>query len=274
MNQMLWRAAFREARALWVACAALLFLFQWIYVWVTSKIELPAIADFLLALPEEFQNLAGIPVDQVATTAGRIAMGYVDPAVLVATGVWGIARGSDAVSGPIQRGTMEMVLAQPVRRLTVLSIHVSVTVLGALALGVCCFLGTAAGLATVPLDESISAWRFVAPSVNVAALSFFVGAVATMASSWGQYRHRTVGLVGGFFVLSLVLEALGKMVVELEWLRRFTFLAAFEPQRMVMDTASAWQLSLRYDGVLVGLGLAALVVAGIVFSRRDLPAPL
>ena len=57
---------------------------------------------------------------QIATSAGRIAVAYDDPIVLLLVTVWAISRGSDAVSGELNRGTMEMVLAQPVTRLGVL----------------------------------------------------------------------------------------------------------------------------------------------------------
>ena len=44
-------------------------------------------------------------VPSVATSLGRISMAYVDPVVVFAATVWGIGRGSDAVSGEIGRGT-------------------------------------------------------------------------------------------------------------------------------------------------------------------------
>ena len=40
----------------------------------------------------------------------------VDPVVVLTATVWGVTRGSDAVSGQLERGTLEMILAQPVRR--------------------------------------------------------------------------------------------------------------------------------------------------------------
>ena len=40
------------------------------------------------------------------------------------------------------------------------------------------------------------------------------------------------------------------------------------------DPAESWPLLFTYDGVLLGLGVAAYVVGGVIFSRRDLPAPL
>ena len=80
--------------------------------------------------------------------------------------------------------------------------------------------------------------------------------------------------MGAFYVLQLVCEAIGRLVTWLEWLTYCTFFTACEPQALVIDADHAWALSWRYDGVLIGLGLASYVVAGAIFANRDLPAPL
>ncbi len=88
------------------------------------------------------------------TPAGRIAAEYDDPVVLLLMTVWAISRGSDAVSGELNRGTMEMLLGQPVTRLGVISVQACVTLLGAALIAMAAWLGTCVGLATVSLDGS------------------------------------------------------------------------------------------------------------------------
>lgn len=66
-----------------------------------------------------WQRLSSVPFADIATHSGRVALALVDPVVVLAATVWGITRGSDAVSGQLERGTMEMVLAQPVSRTAV-----------------------------------------------------------------------------------------------------------------------------------------------------------
>ena len=79
--------------------------------------KMNAFQDILLrAIPEDWQKLSGVPFAEVATHVGRVALAFVDPVVVLAATVWGVTRGSDAVSGQLERGTMEMLLAQPVRR--------------------------------------------------------------------------------------------------------------------------------------------------------------
>jgi len=274
MNRALWTKALLEARLLLLALALLLFAFNWIFVWISSMIELGAFGVFLQTLPPAFEKLSGVPFASVATSLGRISMAYVDPVVIFAATVWGIGRGSDAVSGEIGRGTMEMLLAQPVRRISVLATQAAVTVGGAALLALASWLGTCAGVASVTLDDRIAMTAFLPGVVNLFALMLFLAGFSTMISSWDSYRWRTIGLVGGFYVVELVLKVIARLVSKVEWLMQFTFLGAFEPQALIIDPEHAWDLSLKYDGVLVGLGLASYLVAAVFFCHRDLPAPL
>lgn len=278
MNRALWTKSLIEARLLLVCCAALMFAFQWIFVWITSNVDLKALREFLMSLPPEYQRLAGVSVDEVATVAGRISLAYVDPVVIVLAAIWGIARGSDSVSGEINRGTMEMLLSQPVRRSAVLMTPTVITIAGAAVLAVAAWLGTYAGIATVTLNEEVSPWAYVPAATNLFALIFFVSGATTLLSSYDSYRWRTIGVMGGYYILSLVLEVMGKTVPSLSWVRNVSFLGVYEPQvlvsRFLNDPHQAWMLTLRYDLILGGLGAACFGLALFIFCRRDVPAPL
>jgi ABC-2 type transport system permease protein len=168
---------------------------------------------------------------------------------------------------------MELLLAQPVRRSTVLATQAAVTILGAAVLAGCCWLGTYVGLLTVGV-EGVSPRVFVAAALNLFSLAVFLAGISTLFSSWESYRSRTIGLAGGLFMVSLILKVVARMAPQLDWLLYFTFLGACEPQRMIVNPHEAWALSLRYDGVLLGLGAIGYAGAAIIFCRRDLPAPL
>jgi len=67
---------------------------------------------------------------------------------------WAIVRGSDVVSGELSRGTMEMLLAQPVCRRDVYLRHAKYTVLGLLVLSLMLWLGMSVGVWTASVKES------------------------------------------------------------------------------------------------------------------------
>ena len=122
MNGALVRKAISDARLLFIALVLLMLVFPVLLIWASSMISLPAFSEFLTsALPQQWERVSGVPFTQIATPAGRVALVYVHPLVLFGAITWTIARGSDCVSGEIGRGTMEMLLAQPVRRVSVYS---------------------------------------------------------------------------------------------------------------------------------------------------------
>jgi len=281
-NRGLWHKAWHEGWWLLSTCVALMFLFHWVYVWLTSRFEKPAIAGLLEGMSPELRNLFGMEPELIVTVAGRIGLGYIDPVVLLIGAAWATSRGSDLVSGEINRGSMEMLLAQPIRRIDVIITQSTIALLGAALLAVAAFLGTYVGLATVTLEDAIEPRLFVQPALNLFAVTLFMAGVSALASSWDQYRWRTVGLLVGFYVFAMLVQVVGRSVPDFNWLLYFTFLAAYEPQAMVAavvaDPEGGWQeaarLSLRYNTLLIGLGAGAYGLAATIFCRRDVPAPL
>ncbi len=157
---------------------------------------MPAFAEFVTrAFPDELQRVWGVPFSEVATPAGRVALVFVHPLILLCALGWSVARGSDCVSGEIGRGTMEMLLAQPVRRITVYTSHALVTIGCSALLALAVWCGTIAGMRSTAVYEQVSAMRYIAPSLNLFGLMVCMGGMSALASSWDSQRWRTIGLV-------------------------------------------------------------------------------
>lgn len=286
MNRALWKKSFVEARWLLLGGVLILFAFAWLRVWITSQLPQSQVKAILDLLPTFVKKMSPVPVEQIATTVGRIALAYDDPLVLLVITVWAIGRGSDAVSGELGRGTMEMLLAQPVRRAGVLWTQALMTIFGGVLLATAAWLGTVVGLMTIPLEEVVSAWVFVPAALNVFSLTVFLAGISTFASSWDRYRWRTIGVVGGFYVIQMIFKVIARAVKGWNWLEYGTVFTLFEPQQIVSNSAHAWSLhylndngrlalgGLGYDVILLGLGLFTYLLATLIFCRRDLPAPL
>ncbi len=287
MIRALLAKAVSDAKWLFGALALLLFFFPWLNIWVSSMISMPAFSEFLAsALPKRWERISGVPFSQIATPAGRVALVYIHPMIVFGSAAWAITRGSDCVSGEIGRGTMELLLAQPVRRTTVYWTQAAVTICGSALLAVAVWCGTAMGLATIASQQSVSAALFVPPALNVFAVMVCLGGISALASSWGTQRWRTVGLLGAFYVVSTLLTVVGQASDQWHWLRLIAFTTAYKPQTMVARPDDAWSLFSFQDGVLDGLGLgglqALLIFVGslaylsgaLIFSRREIPAPV
>jgi ABC-2 type transport system permease protein len=274
-NTAIWNKTWGDQRGLVLALVALWGVFPWLFLWLSSQIQMNAFQDVLLqAIPKDWQRLSGVPFSDVATHAGRVALAFVDPVVVLAATVWGITRGSDAVSGQLERGTMEMLLAQPVRRQAVwvtqalATTAASATLCGVLALSVC------GAVAFGPWAGKVEPQRFLLPVANVFGLMVCIAGISACLSAADTYRWRTIGSMCGFYVFSLLAKLVGRMSGTFGWVGYLSFLNAYEPQRLVGDAGVSWGNLLAYDGILLGLGCIAYVIGGVIFCRRDLPAPL
>jgi ABC-2 type transport system permease protein len=274
MNAALFEKSFREARWLLLGSVAVAFGFLWLYVWMVSQIPLKDYGGIVALLPARTIKLMPIPVEQLVTYHGRVAMSYADPVILIVMGAWSIARGSDAVSGELGRGTLEMLLSQPVSRGAVLAANACVTLLGCALIALAAWLGTTVGLRVVTLDVELSPGQYGFAAANVFFLGVFLAGATTAVSAADRYRWRTIGLVCGVFVLEKIVETVCLTVERLNWLRYFTFFTLFKPPRFVTDPDHARELFFEFNGLFLVLGIAAYAIATMIFLRRDLPAPL
>jgi len=274
-NTAIWKKSWGDQRVLFLAFVALWSAFPWLYIWLSAQIPMPAFQDVLLrAIPKDWQKLSGVPFSEVATHAGRVALAFVDPVVVLAATVWGITRGSDAVSGQLERGTLEMVLAAPVRRVALFVTQAVATTAAAAIL--CGVLYTSVWMAVAlgPWAGKVDPLRFLPAAANVFGLMVCVAGLTAAVSAADSYRWRTVGILCGFYVFSLLAKLVGRLSGPFAWVGYLSILGAYEPQRLVGEPAEAWRQLAAYDAVLIGVGVLAYVVGAVIFARRDLPAPL
>jgi len=271
----IWKKTWGDQRVLVLSLVALWSAFPWIYIWLSSQIPMPAFQDVLLrAIPQDWQRLSGVPFSEVATHAGRVALAFVDPVVVLAATVFGITRGSDAVSGQLERGTMEMILAQPVTRMAVFVSQALATIAAAALLAAVLFASAASAVALGPWAGKVDPLRFLPAALNVFGLIVCMAGISACVSAADSYRWRTIGIMCGFYVFAILAKLVGRLSSSLAWCGYLSILNAYEPQRLVGDPATAWRLLAGYDGVLLGIGLAAYAAGAWMFAKRDLPAPL
>jgi ABC-2 type transport system permease protein len=281
INRSLLKKSIAEACWLLIACTAAVYSFCWTRVWLVSQFTM---GQFQTVLEQfrEYERFSPVPFEQLFTYTGRVALTFDEPVVVVSVSLWAIARGSDCVSGEIGRGTMEMLLAQPVSRLQVLWSHAAVTLGGVAVLAVASWLGVYTGIMTntveepvvrswtipwlqleipnllaeeevqrIPLRDKIDPAHLAPAASNLFAFGVFLAGVTTLLSSLDRYRWRTIGLIAGFYIFQMIVKIVGLAADHLAWLRCCTFFTAYEPARAVSIAVrtpeSAWNLVLR-DG--------------------------
>ncbi|MCC6511321.1 MAG: ABC transporter permease subunit [Pirellulaceae bacterium] len=256
----------------------MVFAFCWTRVWIVTRFELQRFEGFLDQL-RQFEKFMPVPLEQVLTYAGSLALTFDEPVLILCMLVWSISRGSDVVSGELGRGTLEMLLSQPIGRLKLMVAHLLLAGVGVIWLTALAWLGLYMGIQTnsvretvqsglslqipfssfklpiftgteevvmVPLNQRVDARLFIAPCFNLMAFSMFILGLSALLSAVDRYRWRTIGCVLGFYVLELLLYLLAKATPATAWCQWFTFFTLYQPDGIVhlisRDPQSAWSL--------------------------------
>ncbi len=326
MTLTLFRKLFRDARTGLLVVGVMLFLFSMLWVKVaqrvtteispffaiiskSSLIDPKIIDEVLFKGPGKVSQavLGGADV-RFERPADFLAVGMLHPVVLILAGVWSVGRAAGAVAGELDRGTMELLLSQPVPRNRLILAHLLVDLVAIPALALCVFAGTRAGLALVgpfvvdysampklPIKVPIPATPEVLPTgewrdqlaalTNLAALMFALSGLTLALSAAGRSRWKVIGYGVLTALVMFAANVLGQLWDAVAFVRPATVFYYYQPQRIMLrgewlaDLGEVWNggaplLPVSGVAVLLAVGVAGYAVALRVFTRRDLPAPL
>jgi ABC-2 type transport system permease protein len=321
MTFILVRKLLRDVRPALIAICILLFAFATLWVkisqLVTSEIA-PVFNTVALFAGDKnlFQDVIFSGPGKVSEAAlgwGKInfekpndflAMAMLHPICLSLIVIWSVGRLAGAIAGELDRGTMELLLSQPVPRNRLILAHFLVDVI---VLPIICssfFAGTQFGLALVgpfipnysalkeakvpipipdnPQPLEVSGQNEFFGLMNTCAFMFAVGGMTIALSSFGRSRWKAIGYAILIVVVMFVANTVGQLWEPARFIRPMTFFFYYQPQKIMLyqnwlaDIGSAWPggPNVSTIGVLVGAGVTGYLIALRVFTRRDLPAPL
>lgn len=322
MTFVLYRKLLRDVRGSLLGAFLLLAAFGGLWVKVTERVttQISPFITMLSALqrwrPTYIHELFfNGPGKLLQTFLGGESVTFLDPQetlsvvaahplVQVVLCIWAVGRAAGAVAGEIDRGTMELMLAQPVARRKVILAHflVDITVIPVLCLGL--IVGVQVGTAivgTFTVEPGVyEALHVTAPNplpsytvdpakvrpgmVNAAALAFAVSGYTMWLSAAGRSRTRVLGLAILVTLVQFIVNVIGQLWEGMAFLRPFTVFYYYQPQ--AINLKGAWTVDpvLTMTGrrtgdvnvvlVLVVVGVVGYLLALRTFARRDVPAPL
>ena len=291
MNNPLWKKYLSESWLLLVAIAIGLFAFGWFRVTVVCELDTSKFRQIIDLLPSDWRQFASVDFDWLVSYLGRTSTGFDEPMMISLLAAWAMVRGSDVVSGELSRGTMEMLLAQPVCRREVYLRHAMYTVVGLLLLSLVLWLGMAAGVwfATVKESTYPTIWipvidyriplQFLKPTVevnrlsdyvnpvmflpgvvNVFSVSVFFAGFAAMCSAFDRYRWRSLGVLAAFFFANASMKVVGKGSERFSWMENWCIFGLYHPAGSIerfqaMPESVFWLYRYRPNGSIASLGL-------------------
>lgn len=297
----------RDLRPALVAVMVMLAGFQCLWAKVTQRITeeiLPAVTrhlpldrllDIVFSGPGQLiQTLMGGESINLMHARDVLSIGYVHPLTQTILCVWAVGRAAAAVAGEIDRGTMELLLAQPVGRPRLIAAHFLVDLVTIPLLCASLWAGNWLGAAVFGhidfhADADAGELRvdprmFLPALANVAALLFAVSGYTMCMSAAGRFRWRVLGLAVLVTLGQFLINVIGQLWGAVEPLRPLSVFYYYQPQQIILRDAwsvglgRAWHLvaplPINVVAALVAVGLAGYGLALWTFQRRDVPAPL
>jgi len=177
--------------------------------------------------------------------------------------VYTVGFGSGAIAGEEARGTLELLLSNPVTRWQVVTQKFGAMVIATLVLAVFLWVGLVIGAAIV--DMEVSLLGLAAVTLNATLLGLVFGALALALGCVRGNRGLSMGGASALGVAAYFLNALAPLAETLEPLQKlspFYYYISSDPLTNGLD--------FTHTAVLIGLTLVALAVALVTFERRDL----
>ncbi len=270
MSWSLFTAILSRSRLTLGLCLTLALAFEWFFVHVTGVIqEKIGIFKILGTFPKGLLKVIGAEQIDLTTPLGMLSLGYIHPLPWLALLTWIVGQASESIAGEIERGTMDLVLAQPISRKKIYFTHLLVVSIGLGLIGMAMWLGTILGLHTfVEPDVRPSPWPFWRAGVTVFWIGWCVAGYAFFFSSLARTRMRALSATMALTILQELCNVVGSFWEEAEWLRKLSISGNCQLQRFLTDT------SLMHEQwtILALAGLTGHLAAGWIFCHRDLPA--
>lgn len=260
------RRLFYHHRSFLIACAVLLGVFQFVTSAIISSIDLPnALERFLVFAPPIIrtifeQSMLG------GSTAGILAFIWNHPMTHALVTAVALALGARAVAGEIENGVIELILAQPVSRVSYLLGHLIFAMLSMAVVAFSGLLGAIIGQTAFDLQPF--AWdRLLRLLANLFLLQMSFYSLTLLFSSFGREAGRVASLGVLVAIVSFLNNVIAAWWDKAAFMKPYSLHTYYDPRSILVDG------HLAASSVIVLGVFAAAAIAGAFarFLTRDLP---
>ncbi|MCF7974872.1 MAG: ABC transporter permease [Phycisphaerae bacterium] len=256
----------RQTFPTWFGMAGVIFLFQIaVCTIVHDDNRVQAFLQLLKFLPPFIKSMLGGETLQAGNISGLIAIGYNHPLVMILYMLYAVGVPTSLLAGEVQRGTMELILSRQTTKTQVYTCVGLITVIGMFAMVLVMFLGTTAGTHMYTFKQDVPLDDFFKIAINGGLMASAVGGIALLAAACFR-RPVAVSVTVTYLVLMYFTSFVS------EWWPRLAFLSPATLFHYIngFDIFVKHVWPVRDMAVLVTVMIAATVLGGIVWQRRDL----
>lgn len=220
----------------------------------------PEMAEAMAALPQGVLQAFGWQdlISPEGYLAGQV-FDTLGPVLLI---IFAIGAGSAAIAGDEAAGTLELLIAHPAARASVLLQRAAALAVGLAGLGGAVWIGLLAVNEVSGLH--IAPGLLAAACLQMVLLALCFGALALAVGAASGRRGLATGLSAGLAVASYLASTLATMVEEIAWMERlspFYYATGAEPLRYGVQAGDA--------AILLAVTVILIAGAVVAFNRRD-----
>ncbi len=230
--------------------------------WPTIRQDTDALGQLLERLPEGFLRLFGATdIEGLFTASGFINSRIYSSVGAIVVVFFAISMGTQAVAGEEDTRTMDLLLAQPIARSTVVmhSFWAMVVLTTGLAAGVWVVLV----ILEPVVDLGLPFQGLLAANVGMVLLALVFGTLSLAVGGLTGRRSLAIGVGAGTTFATFFINGLAPLVDEIAWTQKLTPFFWFLDARP-LDNGFGWQFL-----VLVAAITVFLTAALWGFARRD-----
>ena len=228
-----------------------------------SLADVPEFDKLMETMPEAISRLFLGDVVSLTSPEGYLNSQLFIVALPVIFLIFTIGRGSGAIAGEEERGTLDLLLSLPIRRSQVVLEKFVAMVAATMALGLVSWLSMAA--AALAVDMEIDFVRLGEATLSCTLLGLAFGAMALALGCAKGSRGLCLGVTSALAIAAYFVNALAPIAESLEPAQKLSPFYLY----IGADPLTSG-LNFVHAGVLTGLTTAFLAIGVVLFGRRDL----
>lgn len=262
LRSVLGKALHDHRRALvWWMLGVLGFVLLTVAFWPTIRDQAEDIQQLIRRMPPAFTAFLG-DLAAITTGAGYVQtrlMALMLPLLLI---VHAIGRGTDAIAGDEERGTLELLLAEPIARRRIVLERAAAMALASALLGLVAFVSL--WVSDVALDMGIGARKLALGSVGVVLLALSLGGIALALGGLTGRKGLAMGVATTIAAAGWLVDGLARLTDKLDYVVPLSPYHHFVAGASLIGDVEPWRLLVL--GLVAG---GSVMLAAWGFERRD-----
>ncbi|MBX5449106.1 ABC transporter permease subunit [Thermogemmatispora sp.] len=223
--------------------------------------------DVLSAGVTQIYQSFGFYGDQVAlnTIPGYVTFRVFGTTLPAFLAIWAILAGARLVRGDEERGTLDVLLAQPIMRARLLLEKLLALTLAILVMMLIISLFILFG--QLSAHETADYPRALLTALNVGLFELIFACIALLISQFVRWRGAAAGWTAAILVIMFLLDSVGRVQHNFDWLRHVSIFYYYNANKPLIPSVNAnWGAV----ALLIALTLVLIVASTVIFARRDL----